>query len=325
MMAAPALRAALYGNLAAALADPPAWMVQAGRAWPLWPAAALAAEDAPRLGAAVAALADIPAATLAERRRSYRMLYAGSGRPRIWPYESHHRSGRLMGPETAVLEKLYRAAGLSAVDGELPDHASVELAFLAHLAQLQDEQPARAARWLRLERRFLQLHAGTWLPGLGRSLAETRDPVYGPLGLFLAELFSAPPRSPRGPVSGAAQRPVAVNAAACTLCSFCVPACPTRALAMAESGRETRLVLQPAACIGCRLCVRACPQHALELRAGGGGTPLPLQTLIKSPRLTCSACGAPTVSEAEFNYVAAQVGSQPWMRLCLTCRTENMV
>ena len=63
--------------------------------------------------------------------------------------------------------------------------------------------------------------------------------------------------------------PVVARAEACTLCSFCVQVCPTRALRVDEDARETRLVLDPAACTGCGKCVRTCDSRALRMSPPG--------------------------------------------------------
>jgi len=82
--------------------------------------------------------------------------------------------------------QLYETAGLQITDGELPDHASLELAFLAYLARQPLLDPIHASRWQRLEKQFITHHAGRWLPELGRGLGASGDLVYAPIGRLLA-------------------------------------------------------------------------------------------------------------------------------------------
>lgn len=305
----PGRRAELYQALAEAVAEPPAWLAEPGGAWPLaGPAQTLAAAGADSTGAA--ALAAVPAEPLAARRARYAALFTG-GRPRIWLYESAFRSGRPFGPEMTAAARLYRAAGLESASAELPDHAAVELAFLAALAE---------AGWAEWEQRFLADHAGRWLPQLGQALAASGDAVYAPIGGLLAAAFTPAPRQPVGP----APRPrigvpVLERPEACSLCSFCARVCPTHALAIQETNAETRLTLAAEACTGCGKCIRICPEHTLSLAADPGAGPV----LRRSPRRTCPGCGQPAVSEAEFESVAAKVGRPAWLAFCPSCRLQQ--
>ncbi len=315
-------RAELYYWLAEALAPPPDWLAGAGADWPiLEPATQLAAqsETAQR---ALASLAAIPPESPGARRARYQALFAGPGRPRFWLYESMQRSGRLLGPETAALERLYRAAGLTPGPGaELPDHAALELSFLGFLAERQDQDLPRARTWRRLERRFIAHHAGTWLPQLGRALAATGDPVYGPLGALLAGwLDEASGRSRPAREARSVKRPAMVAAGACTLCGFCAQVCPTRALRIQEDATTTSLYLAPGACTGCSQCGRVCDTRALLMTAISTEPPSDLIRLAGSPRAICPGCGQATVSEAEMGYLARQLGSPAWLPYCLACR-----
>ena len=107
-----ALRADLYHALAEALGDPPEWLALPGCEWPLFESAARLAPSSVAARRAVEALVRVGAESLTARRVRYAALFAGSGRPRLWLYESAHVSGRLLGPETLAVERLYRAAGL---------------------------------------------------------------------------------------------------------------------------------------------------------------------------------------------------------------------
>jgi len=105
-----------------------------------------------------------------------------------------------------------------------------------------------------------------------------------------------------------------------------------------EDARETRLVLDPAACTGCGKCVRTCDSRALRMSPpgppilGGGDSETAGSAqswgdrgavLRRSPRASCPACGAPTVSRAELAFVAARLGDHPsWLDYCPACRPE---
>ncbi len=264
----------------------------------------------------VEALAEVHAESLAARRARYAALFAGTGRPRFWLYESAALTGRLLGPESFAVEKLYRAAGLGTTGGELPDHVSMELAFLAHLV----EQGADDA-----ERSFIEHHAGRWLPELGRGLARSGDEVYAPIGQLLAEWLEevgqrqAADRQP--PTADCL--PFIPHAEACTLCGFCAQVCPTRALAVRETAGETRLMLKANACVGCGQCERICDAHALTLTEAVRSSET-WRVLRHSPRVACHACGQPMVSRAELDFVAAQIGHPAWLEYCLRCRSQMM-
>ncbi len=308
------LHADLYHSLAEALTEPPEWLARRGSEWPLFEVVTRFARHLAVARHAVAALAEVGAESLAARRARYAALFAGPGRPRFWLYESAHRSGRLLGPETFSVERLYRAAGLNVLGAELPDHASLELAFLGYLA----EQGAAD-----LEKVFIEKHAGLWLPQLGRELARTGDEVYAPLGQLLADWLTEAVHTHRlsPPVAGAA-RPTILQADACTLCGFCGQVCPTRALALRENEDETALVLLAAGCTGCGKCERTCPTQALTMQPLSGSTgPSGIEnTLRQSPRAVCPACGERLVSQAELSFVAAQLGHPAWLKYCLSCR-----
>jgi TorA maturation chaperone TorD/ferredoxin-like protein FixX len=319
-------RGALYAALAEVLAEPPVWLALPGQEWPLYAALLPLRDRSPAAAAAVPRLALIPAEPIAARRARYRALSAGDGRPRFWFYESMHRSGCLLGQESVAVERLYRAAGLEIAGGELPDHASLELAFLAHLVEQQATQPGQEGRWRRLERAFLRKHASRWLPDLGRGLAAADDAVYAPIGRLLAGwLTEAAGRRPARGRSKPASRPLPVitQAEACTLCGFCAQVCPSRALVMRETDDETSLQLFPADCSGCARCERICRQGALHLQARPAASTT-VAVLRRSPRATCPHCGVPTASYAELNYVIDQVGRVPWLTSCPDCRVRQM-
>lgn len=96
----------------------------------------------------------------------------------ILPFEGVFRDpeGLLGGPATSAVAAAYAAAGWAPPDGgEGPDHAAVELAFLAWLAgreadALRARDGAGRARLALQRERFAEEHALRWLPALAAAL-----------------------------------------------------------------------------------------------------------------------------------------------------------
>jgi len=315
------LRADLYHALAEALAEPPDWLAVPGRDWPLFESANCLAAASASARRAVQPLAEIRSEPLAVRRARYAGLFAGPSRPRFCQYESEALTGRVFGEAAAAVERHYQRAGLEVVGAELPDHASMELAFLAHVA----EQGARD-----LERDFISQHAGRWLPDLGRALARSGDEVYAPIGQLLAEWLEecAGGREPddRPDAARHAPRatrlPVIPQATGCSLCGFCAQVCPKRALVIHETERETALLLFSTHCAGCHQCERVCEAHAIKMQPPTASQQsLGARTVLRqSPRARCRACDQPTVSLAELDFVIARIGHPMWLDYCSACR-----
>lgn len=132
----------------------------------------------------------------------------------------------------------------------------------------------------------------------------------------------AGPGSPFGRVS--------VDAERCTMCGACAKACPTGALALAETERELALTLDHACCVACSSCARACPEGAgvievvratsLALLREG---PVPLARDVQA---RCIRCGGPIAPGTMLGRVAALLGDEhahivpTLFRYCSTCR-----
>ncbi len=323
-----ALRSDLYTALAEALADPPDWLALPGREWPVYTISTRLDLCSPEIRQAIEKMEHIPAEPLTLRRERYDALFCGPGRPRFWLYESLYRSGKLFGPETAEVEAIYRAAGLSSDGAELPDHASLELAFLAYAAQQQSISGEETPPWQEIERKFIQQHAGRWLPALGRDLAGSQDEVYAPVGQLLAGWLTNNARSflHRQCRSSYRWAPALPKAEDCNLCGFCVQVCPRQTLAIRENAMESVLVSTTSACSGCGKCERTCPTHALRIEKLQAGTEAPDDTVVlrSSPRAQCPKCGQPTVSQAEIEAIVEKIGNFPWIELCPDCRLVLM-
>ncbi|RME45442.1 MAG: hypothetical protein D6791_10760, partial [Chloroflexi bacterium] len=154
-------RALVLDALAQALADP---AMLAGPAEHSELATVLR-EAAEKLGSAACrralfALADLPAHDEdALRERFQRCIHPPDARP-LPLYESLALSGHLVSPITEEVAHAYRRHGLEP-DADLPDAASVELAFLAYLVEAEAEallvgETGRARRLRQEQRRFCQ-------------------------------------------------------------------------------------------------------------------------------------------------------------------------
>jgi TorA maturation chaperone TorD/Fe-S-cluster-containing hydrogenase component 2 len=286
---------------------------------------------------AALALAERPVPGLEALRQSYTRLITSPGRRPVALYESLYRQGRLMGPATWDVERRYHRLGLAPGEGELPDHASLELAFLGHLAAAEAEVQAagdgRLVARLRAEQRqFLRTHASAWLPDVGTALTAADDLFYVIVGRLLSEFLSEELRGRKQNAQTDAPLPTLKNPAACTLCGLCVGSCPLGALRMLENDAETALTLNPSQCVGCNRCVRMCPQQILSLSLrtqtrreteakNGAG----YRVLWQSPRAACPNCGEPTVSQAELEAVFARLQPDRVMQrrlsLCAACKS----
>jgi ferredoxin/nitrate reductase assembly molybdenum cofactor insertion protein NarJ len=303
-------RVDMYTALAEALAEPPQWMCLPGPEWPLFD---LAARLLPN-SSALPGLALIGEEDLPTRQARYTALCAAQ--PVVWLYESAFLTGRILGEATFAVAKWYSQAGLEVQGSELPDGAAQELSFLAYLA---NNDPAA-------EKKFLKEHAAAWLPALGQSLARGSDPLYAAIGRLLSDwitqaltpvrkpaavISTGPARIPRIPVMGAAPE--------CTMCGFCAQRCPTAALTIRETSVQSELVLLAARCTGCGRCAAVCDAVLLSMQPLTSPQEQPI-TLRQSERVACKACGQPTVSRAEMDFVIKQIGHPDWLDYCPACR-----
>ncbi|MBI3958890.1 MAG: molecular chaperone TorD family protein [Chloroflexi bacterium] len=286
---------------------------------------------------AALSLATLPAPTAAELRQRYIRVTRNSARRPLALYGSLHREGRLMGQSAAAAEDRYRALGIVPDNGELPDHASVELAFMGHLAAAQASAYIAIDSLLvsRLgveEHTFLREHPGVWLPDVGRELAAADDPFYAVVGVLLSEFLTEKLGSAWYRQARRAGFPVLQETDVCNLCGICIGACLPGALRMVESDTETALSLDISRCVGCNRCVRICPQRVLKQletdvldaqhETNGASR---IRILRRSPRAQCPICGRPTVSEAELEAVFATLQPDPMLKrqmsLCVECKS----
>jgi TorA maturation chaperone TorD/Fe-S-cluster-containing hydrogenase component 2 len=331
---APRARAMIYQALAEALAGPIPGIQES-----LLEAVTIGAWvlDSMACQKAALTLAELPVIGLEILRKNYTRLIANPGRRPVALYESLHRGGGLMGQVTWAVERHYRALGLAPTKEELPDHASVELAFLGHLAVAEAE--ARTAGDGRLVARlkaeqhtFLRTHAGTWLPEVGVALATADNRFYAAVGRLLNEFLAEEVAGRKQNGRTRVRLPTLKNPNACTLCGLCVGSCPLGALRVIESAAETALTLNPAQCIGCNRCGRTCPEGVLHLSPAmgpidrsGPANGTGCRVMRHSPRAECPTCGRPTVSQAELEAVLTRLQPDPAMQqrlcLCVECKS----
>ena len=291
---------------------------------------------------AALALAELGPPDLEALDGRYTRLIASPGCRPLALHESLHRQGRLIGSTTWDVERHYRSLGLEPTDGELPDHASVELAFLGHLATSEATAWANGTRWLvdrvRAERRcFLHTHAGAWLPRVGDELttAAGDNSFYTVVGRLLSEFLAEELTETRQSGPTDAGVPALVDLERCTMCGLCVGGCLLSALRVIDTITETVLTLSPSQCNGCGRCVRICPEGILVLSSGSrrGSQVEPAnggdyQVLRQSRRAVCPGCGQPTVSEGELHAVFTRLQADPVMQhrlsLCVECKSLSV-
>jgi putative dimethyl sulfoxide reductase chaperone len=113
-----------------------------------------------------------PSASFEALRADYTRLFVGLGQVLAPPWESVQvdEEGMLFQEETLQVRAWYRRFGLEAerLYQEPDDHAGLELAFLAHLAQLalaaqSEGSPARLRELLEAQGAFLRTHASRWI------------------------------------------------------------------------------------------------------------------------------------------------------------------
>jgi len=302
------------------------WLVNPGREWPLYGMALeLAAElNSSAWDKAAAELEKVAAAPREARQVEYQSLFVSQGRPAIWLYESQHLDGRIPGPTTFQLKKLYAEAGLETSSAELPDHAALELTFLAYLTEQGSCTNGYAKDWLAVRDLFIKNHAGRWLPTVGQQLMQSSSPAWAAVGqLLITSLTKEKPKSPHKIQSEAGVFPEIALEKDCTLCGFCVQVCPVNALKIQEDEQATTLWLIPKNCTHCRKCEKICHSNAIKLIA----SKISSKSLLRqSKRAICSACSAPTVSQVELQTVAAMLDEHPtWLDYCMDCRSQYMV
>lgn len=316
-------RAQIYFALADALADPhanlPAVLLAAATAGAQVAESAACRRAVPRLYA-------LRAMRPADLAAAFRQATFGTGGRPLAMYESLHHQGRLAGDATTAVAACYRALDVCTADGELPDHASVELAFLGELAAVEAEAGEDLALLASVRttlRRFLRTHAATWLPAVGDRLCASGVPFYAPVGALLRDYLTEELAPRRKRTKETAGRPLLAHSDLCSLCGLCTGTCPPNALWIAEDSHATHLMLDPSRCTGCSRCVRTCPEQVLTMTQSDDHEQV--IELAVSARAACPQCGEPTVSWAELQAVLRRLEPDLAMQrrfcLCVACKS----
>jgi TorA maturation chaperone TorD/Pyruvate/2-oxoacid:ferredoxin oxidoreductase delta subunit len=279
--------------------------------------------------------------------QEFTRLFLGPGRPVAHPYESVYREGRTMGDTTLDVQRCLASEGLTPGTRILPDHVSIELAFMAHLAAREarawedgDDDGARG--YLARQKSFLHDHLIAWLPQFchrilaGRPLdpfanlaRDTETFVVGDAERVRAWLGNGTEAS-EGVVARPERWVVTVDQG-CTLCGICIQVCRPGAL---RQGRDTErgtvvLRVDAALCDGCAACQRWCPEECIAVkRLPDGEHPAEVE-LARSAMLACPSCGQLHAPAAMVAKVQAQVdqGSDALLQrlaLCHECKVTDV-
>jgi TorA maturation chaperone TorD/NAD-dependent dihydropyrimidine dehydrogenase PreA subunit len=294
---------------------------------------------------------------------AYSRLFLTPGRVNVPLHESVYFEGRLMGEAASNAASLYAKANLqvNTALSDLPDHLSLELAFMAHLISQEDQDHHRAEMWCDYQRHFLSQHLARWLPKFCHRIVEVdAHPHYRQAALAAQKMVTedlerlstqhAKPggQSPEQPpatsqADGARahshQNPercpnifISVNPSCCTMCIRCTDNCQAGALTTAQTSTELTLLFNPAACNGCRACLRFCPEGAIHLERKASPTvppPSSRNVLLSAPRVVCPKCNKPHIALPWLERLAIQLRDNEDVRhslaLCPPCKllTEN--
>lgn len=146
-------------------------------------------------------LEDVPLDELAGLlSEEFTRLFLFSPDGRLAPYESLQKpgaSGLLNGPEAWEVSAYIESAGFeySGQYKDMPDHISVQLGFLAHLAEEESNAFAKqcfsnAANTIRFQQEFFQRFIGTWVFAfLEKIIDRSEVAFYSSLARFTADFL----------------------------------------------------------------------------------------------------------------------------------------
>jgi TorA maturation chaperone TorD/NAD-dependent dihydropyrimidine dehydrogenase PreA subunit len=273
----------------------------------------------------------------------YNRLFVGPAQPQALPYESVYRDpqGLVMGTAAQDVLRRYAAEGLTLSPSyhDLPDHVAVELEFMAHLARCEaqawkHDDVEGALAYLGKEDAFLRDHLSKWVSAFCERIWEGTEHSFYTVLAKLTEAFVALDAQQ---ISTALQREsalaegtragweITLDVERCSLCGVCVQACPSGALALAESEEAVALTFIASHCDGCGICQRRCPESAITaLTLVGEAVNAEEQTLFQSPRALCTACGGSFSSQANLQRIRVRVGEESVaahrLSLCPSCK-----
>lgn len=135
---------------------------------------------------------------LLDLAREYVRLFRGPVKALVYPYESMHVDGEMMGPSTMAVERCYRDVGLGVSEDfrDLPDHISAELEFVHYLyaleaASVERGDAADARRLREVRSSFLSEHLASWVPRFADAIGkQTTSPFYRNLAKVTSEFLS---------------------------------------------------------------------------------------------------------------------------------------
>jgi TorA maturation chaperone TorD/Pyruvate/2-oxoacid:ferredoxin oxidoreductase delta subunit len=269
-------------------------------------------------------------------------LFLGPGRPVAHPYESVYREGYMMGRSTLDVRQRMAREGLAPASQTAPDHISLELAFMAHLADReeqawQDDEADQARTYVARQVDFLRDHLGRWVPQFCHRLRVGRaHPYYAELARQVEALVTD---DLAGLQSWLGVGPGDENAGAdrqawwrvslggeCTLCDICTQVCRTWALQRARDEAVISLRFDARLCDGCAACRDWCPEQSLALEQVEDCPPA--GEIFRSELLTCPRCGQPHAPATLVAKIQARVGSDDpalleQLALCQNCKVAS--
>jgi TorA maturation chaperone TorD/Pyruvate/2-oxoacid:ferredoxin oxidoreductase delta subunit len=273
--------------------------------------------------------------------QEFTRLFLGPGRPVAHPYESVYREGRTMGDTTLDVRRRLAKAGLAPNGQTLPDHISIELAFMAHLAAREaqawdDGDDKGALDYLARQASFMRDHLGTWLPQFCRRVLVGRPHAHYADLARRAKAFVTDDAAQvwawlgngDGPAMAAARQDwwaVTVDQD-CTLCDICVQVCRPGALQIARQDEMAILYFDAIRCDGCAACQRWCPEKIIGVAPADEHPPD--GELARSALLACPHCGQLHTPAAMVARVQAQVGTADKtllqrLTLCHDCKVTH--
>lgn len=127
----------------------------------------------------------------------YTRLFRGPVKAEVYPYESMHINGEIMGESALDVVRHYQEAGVE-VSGEfkdLPDHVCAEMEFARYLCASESEalkggNTDKAAEIRAMRQSFLNEHLVRWLPQFAdRVLKHATTPFYRSLAKITREFI----------------------------------------------------------------------------------------------------------------------------------------
>jgi TorA maturation chaperone TorD/Pyruvate/2-oxoacid:ferredoxin oxidoreductase delta subunit len=275
--------------------------------------------------------------------REFTRLFLGPGRPVVHPYESVHREGRMMGHPALNVRRFMADEGVTPAGHTLPDHVSMELAFMAYLTSCEassreEGDGEKAVHYLNRQERFLQEHLMRWLPQFCHRILTGRPHAYYSAlarrvqSFVAADLLQIQDLLARAPDDMSPEAElrdwwhVSVGSG-CTLCRVCLQVCRPGALRLVSQETVTILSYEATLCDGCAACQRWCPEESIHVDRADECTTG--SELVRSAKLTCPGCGRLYAPASMVDNVRGRLGeiSEAMLQrliMCPDCKTKDM-